>query len=531
MSNALAHLLTSILRLLGLKTLDKQFLFSYALIFCLAATASVSLYLSQMVSPETINVAGAQRMLSQKMTKETLLLLEGAGDRATLEATQARFAQAHQDLLQGNPERRITAFKEADIQAKMQEVDRLWAGMQTQIQRTLNQGDGQSVVELNQQSIQLLKTMNEAVGMMTAQVESTQKLQVWLAFTSVTLILVLVVLGRVFGMRQLMDQIQVLLKGLRRVGEGDFTHRVAVKYKEDEIGQMFTAYNHMQEQVSQLLNQVKQTSETTNQHVQDTARAAQATDQGVAQQHEDLDQVATAMNEMTATVAEVANHAANAAEEADTADDRAREGQQLVRQTSDQLNELSNNLKEGADQLHRLRDETNNATTVLEVITAIAEQTNLLALNAAIEAARAGEAGRGFAVVADEVRNLASRTRDSIGEIETIIARLQGDAHKASESMLTYSDQASQTVVQVEEATAALDAIVSAVDSIRGMNNQIATAAEEQHQVAQDIDQRIVHIAGIAEHNRTEANQVVTSSQQIQKESEELNEQLNHFRV
>lgn len=529
MSNLIAYVLSSILRTLGLKTLDRQFLFSYALIFVLAATASVALFMSMSVSPETINVAGAQRMLSQKMTKEALLITQNAGDRSTLDATIRQFEQAHRDMIQGNRERNITAFNDAEIQQQMQQVDQLWQRMKTQLNSTLSQPDQNSIRQLQQQSVTLLQEMNKAVILMTRKAESTQKFQVWLAFACVTSILLLVVLGRAFGMRQLMDNIQVLLSGMRQVGEGDFTRRMKVVYKEDEIGQMFTAYNRMQDEVVRLMQQTKTTGQTTNRHVQEVVSAAKATGDGVRQQHEDLDQVATAMNEMTATVAEVANHAANAAEAADSADERARSGQQLVNQSSNQLERLSGNLKEGADRLHQLREETNSAGKVLEVITAIAEQTNLLALNAAIEAARAGEAGRGFAVVADEVRNLASRTRDSIGEIENIIAHLQTEASKAAEAMIHYSDEATQNLQQMQQATEALDSIVDAVDRIRAMNTQIAAAAEEQHHVAQDIDQRIVHIAGIADHNRKEADRVVQTSQLIRDEVSQLNQQLDHF--
>lgn len=529
MSNLIATFLTTILRAFGLKTLDKQFLFSYALIFLLASTASVSLYMSLSVSPETINVAGAQRMLSQKMTKETLLLVQGVGERATLDATVKSFELAHKDLLVGSRERNITAFDDLEIQQQMQKVDQLWQQMKIRLEQTLAQQDQQSIRLLQDQSVSLLREMNAAVVMMTRTAETSQKIQVWLAFGSVTSILILVVLGRIFGMSQLMNNIQVLLAGMRRVGEGNFKTRLKVNYTEDEIGQMFTSYNLMQDEVLRLMTQTQQTGQTTNRHVKAVVTAAQATGVGVRRQHEDLDQVATAMNEMTATVAEVASHASSAADAADAADERARTGQELVVQTAIQLKRLSANLKEGAKDLQALREETNSAGKVLEVITAIAEQTNLLALNAAIEAARAGEAGRGFAVVADEVRNLASRTRDSIGEIESIVANLQTEAGKASKAMINYSEDAASNVKQVEEATIALETIVGAVDSIRAMNTQIAAAAEQQHHVAQDIDQRLVHIAGIADENSQAAKEVVSASQLIQEEIGQLNRQLDRF--
>jgi len=531
MSNLIAKFLITILRALGLKTLDKQFLFSYALIFLLASTATVSLYLSMSVSPETINVAGAQRMLSQKMTKEALLITQGVTDRSILDVTVSSFEQAHQDLLAGNRDKNISTFDNPEIQQQMQQVDKLWKEMKARLEQALAQQDEVSVQRLQEQSVKLLKEMNTAVILMTREAAASQKLQLLLALGSVTTILALVVLGRIFGMNQLMNNIQVLLAAMHRVGQGDFKTRLKVHYKEDEIGQMFTSYNTMLEEITGLMSQTAKTAQATERHVLQVVESARITGEGVRQQHEDLDQAATAMNEMTATVAEVANHAANAAEAADSADDQAKAGQKLVQLTAEGLKHLSSNLKKGAKDLQELREETNSAGTVLEVITAIAEQTNLLALNAAIEAARAGEAGRGFAVVADEVRNLASRTRDSIGEIENIVANLQAEAGKASEAMVSYSEEAASNVSQVEEATAALGAIVGAVDMIRGMNTQIATAAEQQHQVAQDIDQRLVHIAGIADSNSQAAEKVVSASKLIQTEVEQLNEQLDHFEI
>lgn len=529
MTNFIANVLVTILRALGLKTLDKQFLFSYALIFVLAAIASVALYLSMSVSPETINVAGAQRMLSQKMTKETLLLVQGVGDEKLLTATRQSFANAHQDLINGNRSRNITAFSDQQIQQQMQTVDSLWRQLQSRIDAALNEKSMQAVQNLQVASVDLLREMNIAVVQMTRKAESTQKMQATVAFISVLSILILVVLGRFFGMSHLMNNIQVLLEGMRKVGSGDLKTRLEVKYSDDEIGQMFGAYNRMQDEVLNLMEQTKQTADATNEHVREVVNAARATGDGVSRQHQDLDQIATAMNEMTATVAEVANHAASAAQAADTADAHANEGQALVLQTAQQLKILAEHLQVGARDLDKLKQEAEDATKVLEVITSIAEQTNLLALNAAIEAARAGEAGRGFAVVADEVRNLASRTRASIGEIESIVANLQTETDKAAGSMVGYSKQATTNVEQVEEAIEALASIVDSVTNIKGMNTQIAAAAEQQHYVAQDIDQRLVEIANIAEQNNQEVVRVVSTSQDIEEGVKTLNQHLSRF--
>ncbi|WP_397427956.1 methyl-accepting chemotaxis protein [Pseudomonas chaetocerotis] len=287
----------------------------------------------------------------------------------------------------------------------------------------------------------------------------------------------------------------------------------------------------MQEQVRGLLAEVKRSGERTGEHVGSVVGAAQSAGDGVRRQYEDLDQVATAMNEMSATVAEVARHAAHAAESARSADDCAQSGKQVVQRSAEQIAELVEQLQRSGEQVQRLEAETGGVGKVLEVITGIAEQTNLLALNAAIEAARAGEAGRGFAVVADEVRTLASRTQQSTGEIQAIIQRLQGGARDAVLAMQRSAALADGNLQHIRQASESLETIVGAVDGINALNAQIATAAEQQSQVAQEIDQRVTHISGLAERSQGETESVVQVSAQIQGEVQQLNSQLGRFRT
>ncbi|HWV09603.1 MAG TPA: methyl-accepting chemotaxis protein, partial [Pseudomonas sp.] len=206
-------------------------------------------------------------------------------------------------------------------------------------------------------------------------------------------------------------------------------------------------------------------------------------------------------------------------------------GQGAVQRSAELVAALSEQLRRSGDQVQRLEQETAGVGKVLEVITGIAEQTNLLALNAAIEAARAGEAGRGFAVVADEVRTLASRTQQSTGEIQAIIQRLQGGARDAVSAMQQSESLARDNLANIQEATTVLDNIVGAVDDINALNAQIATAAEEQSQVAQDIDQRVTHISTLAEQTHDDAERVVEASAQIQGEVVQLNQHLGCFRT
>ncbi|MEO4046812.1 methyl-accepting chemotaxis protein [Pseudomonas sp. CAU 1711] len=519
-----------LLRAIGLRTLNQQFLFSYALMFIFAVTASVALYLSMSVSPETINVAGAQRMLSQKMTKEALLLRQGALERKALDTTIGQFDQAHHDLLAGNRARNISVIETPAIQAQMARVGQLWGTFRPRLEQAAAGGET-DLAALEAASVTLLKEMNQAVGLMAAHAESSQRRQMWLAFACVLAILVLVVLGRQFGLSPLMRDLHAVEMALTRVGGGDFTGALRGGQVDNEIGRIFAGYNRMQEQVRALLAQVKDSGECTRGHVDRAAGAAGAAGEGVRQQHEDLDQVATAMNEMSATVAEVARHAAGAADSARGADGYARSGQQVVRRSAELIEALAGQLQHSGIQVQALEAETAGVGKVLEVITGIAEQTNLLALNAAIEAARAGEAGRGFAVVADEVRTLASRTQQSTGEIQAIIQRLQEGARQAVQAMQESAGMARENQAHIGEATTVLEHIVGAVDSINAMNAQIATAAEQQSQVAAEIDQRIVHISSLAERSHGDADRVVAVSAEIQAEVRRLNEQLDRFRT
>lgn len=527
----IAKIIIILLRSVGLKTLDKQFLFSYALIFVLASTAAVSLFFSMSVSPETINVAGAQRMLSQKLTKEALLIVQGVGSQEQLNATKQAFATAHQDLLHGNREKNISKVTQIAIQQQIEVVDQLWQSFEQQLAATLASKSQADIQALEAKSVELLKNINLAVMQMTNKAQSSQLLQLWLAFGSVTIILLLVVFGRIFGLSHLMQNIDRLLAGMQQVGKGDFTTRLNPKFNDDEIGQMFIAFNTMQIEILTLIEVAQQTAQTSNEKAGIAVQSAAKTNQGIEEQHQNLDQVAAAMNQMTATVNEVASHAASAAASAQNAQEASYQGQQLVNTTANQLANLAENMQTGASNLQRLEEQTASAGTVLEVIVGVAEQTNLLALNAAIEAARAGEAGRGFAVVADEVRNLASRTQASITEIEEIINSLQQEAQASAKQMEEQAEQAQLSLEQINTATQAFTSLVTAIDEINGLNTQVAAAAEEQASVAEDIDQRLVHLASLAEGNSQEAAEVVEASEAIQQEVTDLNKHLGRFKI
>ncbi|WP_449434901.1 methyl-accepting chemotaxis protein [Pseudomonas putida] len=247
-------------------------------------------------------------------------------------------------------------------------------------------------------------------------------------------------------------------------------------------------------------------------------------------QRGEIEQVATAMNEMTATVQEVARHASQAARSADSTDQQALHGQQVVVRAVSAIDVVALDIEHAVQVMARLQDASKGINSVLGVIRGVAEQTNLLALNAAIEAARAGEQGRGFAVVADEVRTLSSRTQHSIGEIQAVIEQLQTDASEAAAVMQQSHARAQDSVDQAHQVTGALQEITRAVTSINDMNAQIASAAEEQSAVSDEINQNVVNINDVADRVTDSASQTAQASSQLARLAVELQGLVGQFK-
>ncbi|MDX9767561.1 MAG: PAS domain-containing methyl-accepting chemotaxis protein [Ectothiorhodospiraceae bacterium] len=249
--------------------------------------------------------------------------------------------------------------------------------------------------------------------------------------------------------------------------------------------------------VGRMADAARQLAENTESLVAAVEHSAE----GIRRQQGETDQVATAVTEMAASVQEVARNAQNTADAADKADDEANAGRQVVSETEQSISRLASEVEKAAQVIQQLEASSNEISSVLDVIRGIAEQTNLLALNAAIEAARAGEQGRGFAVVADEVRTLASRTQQSTQEIQQMIEKLQGGARSAVQVMEQSRKQADQSVQQAQQAAASLAAITQGVTTIKDMSAQIAAAVEEQSAVSGEIDRSIASIRMVSDEN------------------------------
>ena len=319
-----------------------------------------------------------------------------------------------------------------------------------------------------------------------------------------------------------------LVEAMAKLAEGDFS-RPIVTGNTDELGKIAHSAEVIRQSLRSSIEDVSHSSAQMAQAVNDLTDIIDITRNGVLQQQHETDQVATAINQMTATVQEVAHNATSAADAATSADREAQNGRNVVSNTIDGIETLAQKIEQAAVTIDQLQQESNSIGTVLDVIRGISEQTNLLALNAAIEAARAGEAGRGFAVVADEVRALASRTQQSTQEIQEMIERLQAGAENAVQVMQASKNSADATATQATETGAALDNITSAVSQINDMNAQIASASEQQSSVAEEINRNIVAISEIADHSAEGAKRINEANDKLNQAALHLKQLVQRF--
>nr|WP_218644122.1 methyl-accepting chemotaxis protein [Pseudomonas gingeri] len=324
---------------------------------------------------------------------------------------------------------------------------------------------------------------------------------------------------------------------LRRLGEmmdkvaaGDMTVSF-VAHSRDELGELGAVFNGTVAKIHDLIERVGQTVGEVERQAGQVESVSAQSNQAVAGQRSQIEQVATAMNQMSATAQEVARSAAAAVSSAHSVNDETLSGRALVESQQGSIAQLAGEIDQSVQVINQLAIDSQSISRVLEVIKSIAEQTNLLALNAAIEAARAGEQGRGFAVVADEVRTLAKRTQQSTEEIEQMIGKLHGGVGAAVKAMGVSHQMADGTVSQSEKVQQALENILGAVGMIVDQNQQIAAAVEQQTAVAHDIDRNIVEINRAGERTADGAHQTESASRQLSAQVVELKQLIGAFRV
>jgi methyl-accepting chemotaxis protein len=351
------------------------------------------------------------------------------------------------------------------------------------------------------------------------------------------MLLLATVLALVFGLfaawsitRQIVIPLNQTLKVAERIAAGDLTHNLSSK-RQDELGQLQRAIQSMTQGLRELIGGISDGVTQIASAAEELSAVTEQTSAGVQSQKVETDQVATAMNEMTATVQEVARNAEEASEAAVAADQQAREGDKVVGEAIAQIERLALEVGNSTEAMGELKRESDKIGSVLDVIKSVAQQTNLLALNAAIEAARAGEAGRGFAVVADEVRSLAQRTQKSTEEIEELIVGLQNGTQQVATIMDNSRTLTDSSVELTRRAGGSLESITRTVSAIQAMNQQIAAAAEQQSAVAEEINRSVLNVRDVSDQTSAASEETAASSVELARLGTHLQTLVGRFRI
>jgi methyl-accepting chemotaxis protein len=357
----------------------------------------------------------------------------------------------------------------------------------------------------------------------------SQKAQSMLGFATV-LALLFGVLAAWAITRQITLPLQQTLIAVDRVASGDLTHNLKAD-RRDELGQLQGGIQRMTVSLRELIGGISDSVTQIASAAEELSAVTEQTSAGVNSQKVETDQVATAMHQMTATVQEVARNAEEASEAAVAADQQAREGDKVVNEAIAQIERLASEVAHSTEAMGELKRESDKIGSVLDVIKSVAQQTNLLALNAAIEAARAGEAGRGFAVVADEVRSLAQRTHKSTEEIEELILGLQNGTQQVASIMDSSLALTSSSVDLTRRAGGSLESITQTVSAIQAMNQQIAAAAEQQSATAEEINRSVINVRDVSEQTSAASEETAASSVELARLGTHLQGLVGRFRV
>ena len=431
---------------------------------------------------------------------------------ASLNQLNTHFADTQQDALR-QLESALTRYRSALLAYKAANSDAIQARKEMTDQ-------GNTIVALSDQLYQIQLDRRDAES---ARARSLQLISTLLA-------LLVGILAAVVITRQITRPLRETLAVVERIASGDLTHDVHVT-RRDELGVLQQGIARMGVTLRDLISGIRDGVTQIASAAEELSAVTEETSAGVNSQKIETDQVATAMHEMTATVQEVARNAEQASQAAADADGQAREGDKVVAEAIAQIERLATEVERSTAAMTVLQQESDKIGSVMDVIKAVAEQTNLLALNAAIEAARAGEAGRGFAVVADEVRGLAQRTQKSTEEIEGLVAGLQNGTKQVAAVMNNSRSLTDSSVELTRKAGTSLGNITRTVSNIQSMNQQIAAAAEQQSAVAEEISRSIINVRDVSEQTAAASDETAASSVELARLGSQLQMMVSHFRV
>ncbi|MBM6445685.1 methyl-accepting chemotaxis protein [Pseudomonas sp. MIL9] len=473
-------------------------------------------------------VSQVSRLMLQAMNEARVRLDQSRkGDDS---AGQGKIEQASQALNQA--EQLKTTVKDEGYRTVLNEVTGHIASFSDKLAEYTGLLEQEKTVyqQLHQRADQVVARVDQAYAAEDRSMQTELKKNSLLIIGSSALALLVGLMAAWVITRLIVGPLRSVIHVAQQIASGDLSATVEVT-RRDEIGQLMQAMQQMGEGLSHIVSGLQAGIEQLATSAQSLSAVTEQTNLEVSSQKEETEQVATAMNQMTATVHDVARNAEEAAQAAQTADGKVESGQQVVRQSMARIEQLADSATSASSSIESLSAEIQNIGTVLSVIKSVAEQTNLLALNAAIEAARAGEQGRGFAVVADEVRALAKRTQQSTEEIERLVSALRTAAQASVQQIQSSGELVKLAVSDALQTESALGSIASAVSLIQQMNQQIAAAAEEQSSVAEEINRSVTSIRASADQSSLAMQGNAASSIELAQLGVELKGMVGHFRL
>ncbi len=474
-------------------------------------------------------VSQVSKLMLQAMN-EARVRLDQSRKAATQDTAQGRIEQADQALRQAQA--LMEVVKDAGYQTVLREVAGHIASFTDKLAEYtgLLAREQQVYQQLHARAGEVVQRVDQAYAAQDQAMQTELQHNSLLIIVSSVLALVVGLIAAWLITRLIVTPLRSVIRLAEQLAAGDLSASVVLT-RRDEIGQLMQAMQQMGAGLSRIVSGLQAGIEQLASSAQSLSAGTEQTNLEVSSQKEETEQVATAMNQMTATVHDVARNAEEAAQAAQTADGKVESGQQVVRQSMQRIELLADSATAASSSIESLSVEIQNIGSVLSVIKSVAEQTNLLALNAAIEAARAGEQGRGFAVVADEVRALAKRTQQSTEEIERLVTTLRGAAQSSVQQIQSSGELVKLAVSDALQTESALGSIAAAVSLIQQMNQQIAAAAEQQSSVAEEINRSVTSIRASADQSSLAMQGNAASSIELAQLGVELKAMVGHFRL
>ena len=475
---------------------------------------------------EHANLAGelARELLEARRREKDFLLRR--------ESQYVELLQAHFSDIENKSQQLLETLDDSSIRAGIEDALKQLANYRSnfsQLQSSLGEQE-QSEKDMTERAREVAAASKQSLQMQRELMHSDSNQAKRNLLLAAAVAFIFGVACALFITQAIVGPLQRVVGIARKVADGDLTTNIDSD-RRDELGQLMQAMQAMTLSLRDLIGKLSAGITQLATAAEELSAVTEQTSAGVTQQRMETEQVATAMHEMTATVQDVARNAESAAGSAKDAEEQTHQGSTIVQQAITSIEHLARTVETSAEAISRLKGDSANIGTVLDVIKSIAEQTNLLALNAAIEAARAGEAGRGFAVVADEVRALAKRTQESTQQIEQLVSTLQSGAENAVGVMAQSRSMAGETVEAARHAGSALTRIDDAVSRIQQMNQQIATASEQQSSVAEEINRSVSNIRDIAEQSAAATEETSAASVDLARLGSDLQQQVARFRV